>query len=202
MLWRGIPENIRSRPVSCRQAIRRGIGREHLACVENGLLDGSGLCFVPVEHAGNQSESPEEAEKVAELVNELLEGGATWVTKTGETCDLELEDILVVAPYNAQVSALSKNLPVGARVGTVDKFQGQEAPVVFYSMTTSTTEDALRGMEFLYSLNRLNVAVSRAKCIAVIVGSPALFQVECKTPRQIQLANAFCRYLEMADPSR
>jgi uncharacterized protein len=83
-------------------------------------------------------------------------------------------------------------------VGTVDKFQGQEAPIVFYSMATSTPEDAPRGMEFLYSLNRLNVAVSRAQCVAVLVASPRLFQVECKTPRQIELANAFCRFLEMA----
>jgi superfamily I DNA and/or RNA helicase len=103
-----------------------------------------------------------------------------------------------VAPYNAQVSALREQLPPGARVGTVDKFQGQEAPIVFYSMTTSTPEDAPRGMEFLYSLNRLNVAVSRARCVAVLVASPALFQAECKTPRQIELANAFCRYLELA----
>jgi superfamily I DNA and/or RNA helicase len=111
---------------------------------------------------------------------------------------LTLKDILVVAPYNAQVSALREKLPPGTRVGTVDKFQGQEALIVFYSMTTSTPEDAPRGMELLCSLNRLNVAVSRARCVAVIVASPALFQVECKTPRQIELANALCRYLEMA----
>jgi len=79
----------------------------------------------------------------------------------------------------------------------VDKFQGQEAPVVIYSMTTSTPDDAPRGMEFLYSLNRLNVAISRARCVAVVVASPALFHVRCKTPRQMELANAFCRYLEM-----
>jgi uncharacterized protein len=127
-----------------------------------------------------------------------LESGVTWTTKTGEKLVLKLEDVLVVAPYNAQVSALARRLPCGSRVGTVDKFQGQQAAVVFYSMTTSTPEDAPRGMEFLYSLNRLNVAVSRAQCVAVIVASPALFQVECKTPRQIQLANALCRYLEMA----
>jgi len=162
-----------------------------------GFLNGSGLRIVPVEHNGNQNESIEEVEKIAELMKGLLDGGATWVTKTGETRKLELEDILVVAPYNAQVSALCQALPVGARVGTVDKFQGQEAPVVLYSMTTSTPEDAPRGMEFLYSLNRLNVAVSRAQCVAVIVASPALFQVECKTPRQMNLANALCRYAEM-----
>jgi len=106
-----------------------------------------------------------------------------------------------VAPYNAQVSALAHRLPPGARVGTVDKFQGQEAPVVFYSMATSTPEDASRGMEFLYSLNRFNVATSRAQCLTILVASPALFQVQCKTPRQIELANAFCRYLEMAQLS-
>src|SRR5262249_32091044 len=126
--------------------------------------------------------------------------GATWTNKKGETHTLTLRDILVVAPYNAQVAALIGRLPTGSRVGTVDKFQGQEAPIVFYSMTTSTPEDAPRGMEFLYSLNRLNVAISRAQCLAVIVASPALFQVQCKTPRQIELANAFCRYLEMAVP--
>ena len=104
----------------------------------------------------------------------------------------------MVAPYNAQAAALRKQLPDGARVGTVDKFQGQEAPIVFYSMTTSSPEHAPRGMEFLYSLNRLNVATSRARCIAVVVASPALFQVECRTPRQIELANAFCRYLDIA----
>jgi uncharacterized protein len=127
-----------------------------------------------------------------------LKTGTTWTDKKGETHPIALEDILVVAPYNAQVAALIERLPAGSRVGTVDKFQGQEAPVVLYSMATSTPEDAPRGMEFLYSLNRLNVAVSRARCVAVIVASPALFQVQCKTPRQIELANAFCRYLEMA----
>ena len=161
-------------------------------------LDGTGLRYIPVRHNGNQSESPEEVEKVSELINNLLASGATWTDKTGGQAPLKLEDILVVAPYNAQVSALAKALPVGARVGTVDKFQGQQAPIVIYSMTTSSPEDAPRGMEFLYSLNRLNVAISRAQCVAVIVASPALFQVECKTPRQIQLANALCRYLEMA----
>jgi predicted RecB family nuclease len=163
-------------------------------------LGGTGLRFVLVEHSGNQNESPEEVEKVGAAVEGLLKSGATWTDKKGETHAITLEDILVVAPYNAQVAALIERLPAGARVGTVDKFQGQEAPLVLYSMTTSTPEDAPRGMEFLYSLNRLNVAVSRARCVAVIVASPALFQVQCKTPRQIELANAFCRYLEMARP--
>lgn len=163
-----------------------------------GPLDGTGLRFVPVAHSGNQSESPEEVERIGQMVERLLSDGATWTNKEGETSPLQLKDILMVAPYNAQVSALAQRLPPGARVGTVDKFQGQEAPVVFYSMATSTPEDAPRGMEFLYSLNRLNVATSRAQWLTILVASPALFQVQCKTPRQIELANAFCRYLEMA----
>jgi hypothetical protein len=162
----------------------------------SGALDGTGLRFVPVVHSDNQSDSPEEVEAIATLVEELLRNGGTWTNNRGETQPLKLEDILIVAPYNAQVALLARALP-NARVGTVDKFQGQEAPVVFYSMTTSAPEDAPRGMEFLYSANRLNVATSRAQCLTVLVASPSLFDVECKTPRQIELANAFCRYLEM-----
>ena len=178
-----------SRPENSKQRLNAG-----------NPLGGTGLRFASVEHSGNQNESQEEVERVAATVDNLLRTGATWTDKTGETHALGPQDILIVAPYNAQVSALAERLPAGSRVGTVDKFQGQEAPVVLYSMATSTPEDAPRGMEFLYSLNRLNVAVSRARCVAVIVASPALFQVQCKTPRQIELANAFCRYLEMAQP--
>ena len=86
------------------------------------------------------------------------------------------------------------NFPVGI-VGRVDKFQGQEAPIVIFSMSTSTLED---GMEFLYSLNRLNVAVSRARSTCILVANPKLFEPECKSPSQMKLANAFCRYLELA----
>ena len=108
-----------------------------------------------------------------------------------------MDDILIVAPYNAQVFQLAEKIP-NSRIGTVDKFQGQEAPVVIYSMTTSSPEDAPRGMEFLYSLNRLNVATSRAQCACILVANPRLFEPECRTPRQMQLANALCRYREMA----
>jgi superfamily I DNA and/or RNA helicase len=153
---------------------------------------------VPVNHSGNKSDSPEEVETIAKLIDELLSSGATWTNKKGVTVPLDLKHILIVAPYNAQVALLGHRLPK-ARVGTVDKFQGQQAPIVFYSMTTSTPEDAPRGMEFLYSANRLNVATSRAQCVTVLVASPALFDVQCKTPRQMELANAFCRYLEMAE---
>jgi uncharacterized protein len=169
--------------------------RQRINC--EGLLNGAGLRFVAVEHSGNQNESPEEVDRVIELVQGLLENRATWTNSNCQVSDLNPRDILVVAPYNAQVGALAKRLPKGVQIGTVDKFQGREAPIVFYSMATSTPEDAPRGMEFLYSLDRLNVAVSRARCISVIVASPRLFEVECRNPRQIELANGFCRYLEM-----
>ena len=110
-------------------------------------------------------------------------------------------NILVVAPYNLQVSLLEERLSrKGVRAGTVDKFQGQEAPVIIYSMTTSAPEEAPHGMEFLYSLNRLNVATSRARCACILVANPRLFEPACKTPRQMQLANALCRYVELAKP--
>lgn len=163
----------------------------------NGPLDGTGLRFVPVNHTGNRSDAAGEVEVIARLVEELLSKRATWTNKKGVTVPLEFKHILVVTPYNAQVVLLAQRLPK-ARVGTVDKFQGQEAPIVFYSMATSSPEDAPRGMEFLYSANRLNVATSRAQCVNVLVANPALFDVQCKTPRQMELANAFCRYLEIA----
>jgi uncharacterized protein len=107
------------------------------------------------------------------------------------------EDILLVTPYNAQIRLLRQRLPE-FRIGTVDKFQGQEAPVVIYSMVTSSPEGAPRGMEFLYSRNRLNVATSRARCACVLVASPRLLEPECRSPRQMRLANALCRYVERA----
>jgi uncharacterized protein len=160
-------------------------------------LAGAGLWFMPVPHQGNQTSSPEEVERIVALVADLTAVGVHWTDHKGDRRPLKLSDILIIAPYNAQVAVLSARLP-GARIGTVDKFQGQEAPVVICSLTTSSPEDAPRGMAFLYSPNRLNVAVSRAKTACVLVGSPALFEPECRSPAQMRLANAFCRYLEMA----
>ena len=140
----------------------------------------------------------EEADQVANLVRSLVDGKSCWVDQQGLEKSVTLEDILIIAPYNAQVFKIQERLP-RARVGTVDKFQGQEAPVVIYSMATSTPADAPHGMEFLYSLNRLNVATSRARCVCVLAGSPELFAPECQTPRQMQLANALCRYRELAE---
>jgi uncharacterized protein len=160
-------------------------------------LNGAGLWFVPVEHDGNGNSSAEEVEVVARIVEGLLKPGINWFYSAGNSRPLKREEILIVAPYNAQVADLSARLP-GMRIGTVDKFQGQEAAVVIYSLTTSSPEEAPRGMEFLYSLNRLNVATSRAMANMIVVGSPRLFEPECRTPRQMQLANALCRFRELA----
>jgi hypothetical protein len=173
------------------------LGLERQEVKSTGRITGTGLRFFPVAHEGNQTSSPEEADQIRDLVANILSSNTTWIDRDGVERNIALEDILIIAPYNSQVFELQERLS-GARVGTVDKFQGQEAPIVIYSMTTSSHADAPRGMEFLYSPNRLNVATSRAKSVCILVGSPAVFEAECRTPRHMQLANAFCRYLELA----
>jgi uncharacterized protein len=158
----------------------------------------AGMWFIPVVHEGNQNHSLEEVEQVAALVEFLTHAGSTWTDRDGNQRNMTVNDILVVAPYNDQVTRLIQRLP-GVAVGTVDKFQGQEAAVVIYSMTTSSPEDAPRGMEFLYNLNRFNVATSRARCACILVGSPRLLTPECRTPHQMELANAQCRYIEISE---
>jgi len=159
---------------------------------------GSGLRYIEVVHEGNQARSPEEVEVIRALATRLLANGQCR-DKHGHVMTLTEQDILIVAPSNAQVAALAEALPeLRYRIGTVDRFQGQEAPVVIYSMTSSSPEDAPRGMDFLYDPHRFNVATSRASALCVLVGSPALFEPECRTPRQMRPANGFCRYLELA----
>ena len=165
-------------------------------CVGQSTALGTGLRFVPVEHEGNRRSSAEEAVRVREEFERLL--GQEWTDAQGVTAPLGLNDILVVAPYNEQVKCLAEALPRGARVGTVDKFQGQEAPVVFFSMATSSGDDVPRNLEFLLSRNRLNVAVSRAKCLAYVVASPKLLEVGCRSIEQMRMANALCLFVEAA----
>src|SRR5205823_3869639 len=175
-------------------------GLEHQRLVGVGPFDGSGLWVAEVDHDGNRNSSAEEIDAIAGLVTQFTARGARWIDERGKEKPLAGQDILVVSPYNAQVSRLTERLAsTGVRVGTVDKFQGQEAPIVIYSMATSRPEDAPRGMEFLYSLNRLNVATSRARCAVILVANPRLFEPECQTPRQIRLANVLCRFLEMTE---
>jgi predicted RecB family nuclease len=144
---------------------------------------GSGLRVLQVPHEGNANASPEEAGQVARLVRDLL--GRAWHDRRGERQPIGLDQILVVTPYNAQIRAIKDALaqagcPFGVRVGTVDKFQGREAPVAIYSMATSSADQAPRGLEFLYDWHRLNVATSRARAMAIIVASPDLVRVSCR----------------------
>jgi uncharacterized protein len=160
-------------------------------------FDGAGLFYVPVEHTGNQNKSKEEIDAIEKIVQQLLAKGK-WTDANEMTRPLQPSDVLIVAPYNAQVAALSERLPA-INVGTVDKFQGQESAVVIYSMTSSSTEDAPRGMSFLFSPNRLNVATSRAKSVCIIVAAPKLLEPECKTIDQMRWANALCRMKEYSN---
>jgi predicted RecB family nuclease len=175
------------------------LGRQDLA--GTAPADGVGLRWLPVEHEGDATESVAEAEAIARLVGGLVSGGARWTDRHGHERAVGLADIVIVAPYNAHVERIARTLAAAgfpaARVGTVDRFQGQEAPISIYSMATSTAEEAPRGLAFLYSRNRLNVATSRAQCLALAVGSPALLRVRCRTPAQIRLANALCRLVEI-----
>jgi len=161
-----------------------------------GELTGPGIYLVELNHEGNRIEAPEEVAEVSALMKPLIGNG--WTNASGDSTGIELDDMLVVAPYNAQVSLLRQMLPPGSRAGTVDKFQGQEAAITFYSMTTSHPEDIPRNFEFLYSHNRLNVAVSRARTAAIVLCSPELLKARCKTPEQMRLMNALCLFAERA----
>jgi uncharacterized protein len=153
-------------------------------------LASTGLRFVPVEHDACSQCSQEEADFVKELFQSLLV--QHFLDKEGTKHPLTLDNILVVAPYNMQVNLLKKNLPDGARVGTVDKFQGQEAEVVIVSMATSSGEYLPRFISFLYSKNRLNVAISRAKCLSLLIANPALMAIKCSKPEDMALVNTLC----------
>jgi predicted RecB family nuclease len=166
--------------------------------VESPGLSGTGCRWLAVPHAGNRQTSDEEAAAIAAEVERLLDGGVV-TDRDGVSRALTPADILVVAPFNAQVARLRGVLGEDARIGTVDKFQGQEAPVVFFSMTSSSGEDVPRGMDFLFSRNRLNVAVSRAQCLAVVVCAPDLLEARCNSVEQMRLVNALCRFVEVAE---
>jgi len=162
------------------------------------VLHGSGLRWLPVAHTGNRTSSVEEATVVADLVRRAL--GAEWVDQAGRRRAVTPADVLVVAPYNAHVDLLAEHLPDGVAVGTVDRIQGHEAAVVIAALGASSADDVPRGLEFLYSRNRLNVAVSRARALAVVVASPDLLSARCHTVAQLMLVNGLCRYVELAAP--
>ncbi len=159
-------------------------------------LSGAGVRWRPVVHTGRRSSSSEEVAVVAEIVSSLL--GRHWIDRTGTERVLGVDDVLVLTPYNVQAGLIRAAVPEGVRVGTVDKLQGQEAAAVVYSTTSSSVEDVPRGLEFLYSPNRFNVAVSRARALCVLVGSPALLRARCRTVDQLRRVNRLCRYVEHA----
>jgi uncharacterized protein len=162
-----------------------------------GELSGAGLRVLEVSHGGCAQASDAEARAIAAACRELLAG---TVSDDVETRPVKPADIMVVAPYNLAVRTILKHVPDGVQVGTVDKFQGREAPIVFFAMTCSSGHDVPRGLEFLFSRNRLNVAISRARCLAVLVHCPTLLQAECRDLSSMELVNGVCRLAELATP--
>jgi predicted RecB family nuclease len=171
-----------------------------------GPMTGTGVRWVPIPHHGNHNSSQEEAAAVTGIYGQLLAG--TWTDARGNVRPITPDDLLVIGPYNAQAELLAERLspaathaPHGASaptVATVDKIQGQQGAVAIYSMATSSQDEMPRSIEFLYSLNRLNVATSRGRCLAIVVASPDLLKVRVHTPLQMRLANALCRFVEVA----
>lgn len=151
----------------------------------------AGLIFIPVEHEGNTQASDEEVTAIQHAVNELL--GRPFTDKNGHQRLIQLEDMLFVAPYNFQVNKLKNTLGNDAKVGSVDKFQGQEAPIVFFSMCASNASDSPRGMDFLFDKNRINVAISRAQSLAIVVGNPSLVNSNANNIKQQMKVNLFCQ---------
>ena len=157
----------------------------------------SGARLIEVSHAGNSQSSPEEVTAIRHAIELLL--GKKFRDRDGNERHLELSDVLVVAPYNLQVNALKAALPPQARVGTVDKFQGQEAPVCLVSMTSSSADEIPRGVDFLFSLNRINVAISRAQVLSVVFASPRLLEVPCSNVEEMRLVNSLCALKEFSE---
>jgi uncharacterized protein len=170
-------------PGNARQRLVLGKGADN-------TIASTGIRFVEVQHADCSQFSEVEAGQLSQVYRSLLR--QRWIDRHGKEVPVRPADILVVSPYNMQVDLLRRTLADGARVGTVDKFQGQEAAVVLISMATSSAEDLPRNVEFLFSRNRLNVAISRARCLAVIFANPRLLETPCSTIEQMRLVNALC----------
>ena len=170
---------------------------ENQKILGNTGFNGSGLFYTLVSHTGNTNSSQEEVDVIKQIVHNLTKGDVIWENAINLQSIVTKQDIKIISPYNAQVQLLSEQINEVA-IGTVDKFQGQEAPIIIYSVATSSPEDAPKGMSFLYSANRFNVAVSRARGIFIMVANPSIFEPDCKSPAQIKLANPFCRFIELA----
>jgi len=166
-------------------------GRAHSALIPSGIR------FLEVDHQGCSQKSEEEGSIIRDIYRSLL--GQKYHDKKGCVHSIGNENILIVAPYNIQVNYLRSILPEGARVGTIDKFQGQEAEVSIISMTTSSEEELPRQLDFLYSRNRLNVAISRARILSLVLASPKLLEIKCRNPEEMELVNTLCWAREYAN---
>jgi uncharacterized protein len=191
-----LPETRRMHPDLCRyisEQFYEGRLHAHPSTTRQGVeaeaLPRAGAFLVPVAHEGRAQDCPEEIDAIRQTIDRLLAG--TWTDRDGRTRPMRPADIIVVAPYNAQVNALSDALP-DIRVGTVDRFQGQEAPVALVSMTASSAEETSRGLSFLLSRERLNVAASRGKALTMVFAAPRLLETPCSTVEQMRLVNALC----------
>ena len=176
--------------------------KTHDQCSLQGTEDGTGLRWLEAQHVERSTESPEEAELITEEIKRLI--GQNWTDQRGVTRPLTVDDFIVVAPYNHQRRTITQRLDSdqlthGVPVGTVDKFQGREAAVVFFSMTSSSQTDMPRGLDFLFSLNRLNVAISRARCLAYLVSTGALLSAVARDVKEMQMISATSAFVEKGD---
>ncbi|HWD94916.1 MAG TPA: TM0106 family RecB-like putative nuclease [Acidimicrobiales bacterium] len=202
-----LAETWRLHPDVCRfisQQIYEGRLTSQESCRQQSTEFGTGLRWLEAHHRRRSTDSPEEAEVVAAQIAEMV--GTKWVDQNGEVRALHARDFMVVAPYNDQVSLLRTRFQeesklAGVQVGTVDKFQGREAPVVFFTMTTSSAEDMPRGPEFLFSRNRLNVAVSRARCLAYLVCTEELLNSRASDLDDMRLISTLSAFVEYAQPT-
>jgi len=176
---------LESHPDCAKQKIVASTGINNVITQENGIL------FDGIKHEGNIQQSEEEVQKVVAIYRELC--GRHYTAKDGSIRPLLLEDFLFIAPYNAQVRALQASLPDGARVGSVDKFQGQEAPVCILSLCSSYGEYGSRGLAFILDRNRINVAISRAQCLAIVVADPRIASAAAGSIEEMMLVNLFCK---------
>jgi predicted RecB family nuclease len=174
----------------------------HHTCSEQTTAAGTGLRWIPAEHTGNSTESPQEAGIVASVIAELI--GTDWTDQTGTSRPVTPEDVIVVTPYNDQRRLIDHALDTdpqtrGVEVGTVDKFQGREAAVVVFSMATSSAEFMPRNAAFLFSKNRLNVAISRARCLAYLICTEQLLDTRARSVEEMTLISALCSFVEGAE---
>ena len=173
-----------------------------VSCEQQTTVAGTGLRWLRAEHVGNSTSAPEEADLIVEEIRMLI--GTPWTNQRGEVKRLKAKNFMVVAPYNRQRRLITERLSEHAEVadvpvGTVDKFQGKQAAVVFFSMTTSTGDLIVRGVDFLFSRNRLNVAISRARCLAYLVCTEELLDTRASDVDDMRLISTLNAFVEWAN---